>query len=34
MNRFDFIELVMAFRGESSKGLGFKPVKLGNFDGA
>jgi hypothetical protein len=32
MNRFDFIELVAAFKGRLSKGVGFKLVKLGNFD--
>jgi len=34
MNRLDFIELVAAFKGGSSKGVGFKPTKHGNFDGA
>jgi hypothetical protein len=33
MNRFDFIELVKAFKGRSFKGVRFKPTKLGNFDG-
>jgi hypothetical protein len=33
MNRLNFIELVAAFKGGSSKGVGFKPAKLGNFDG-
>jgi hypothetical protein len=32
MNRPDFIELVAAFKGGSSKGVGFKCIKLGNFD--
>jgi hypothetical protein len=32
MNRLDFIELVATFKGESSKGVGFKPAKPGNFD--
>jgi hypothetical protein len=34
MNRPNFTELVTAFKGGSSKGVGFKPVKLGTFDGA
>jgi hypothetical protein len=33
MNRLDFIELVAAFKGRSSKGIGFKPAKPENFDG-
>jgi hypothetical protein len=33
MNRPDFIELVVAFKGGSLKGVGFKPAKLENFDG-
>jgi len=33
MNRPNFIELVVALKGGSSKGVGFKPAKLGNFDG-
>jgi hypothetical protein len=33
MNRFDFTELIAALKGGSSKGVGFQPVKLGNFDG-
>jgi len=33
MNRPNFIELVVALKGRSSKGVGFKPAKLGNFDG-
>jgi hypothetical protein len=32
MNRHDFTELVTALKGGSSKGVGFKRVKLGNFD--
>jgi hypothetical protein len=32
MNRLDFIELVAALKGGSSKGVGFKPAMLGNFD--
>ncbi len=32
MNRFDFSELVAALKGWSSKGVGFQPAKLGNFD--
>ncbi len=32
MNRLDFTELVTAFKGGSSKGVGFQPAKLGNFD--
>jgi hypothetical protein len=32
MNRLDFIELVVAFKGGSSKGVRFKLAKLGNFD--
>jgi hypothetical protein len=34
MNRSDYNELVAAFKGGSSKGVGFKPARLGNFDGA
>jgi hypothetical protein len=34
MNRPDFNELVVALKGGSSKGVGFKPAKPGNFDGA
>jgi len=34
MNRPDFNELVTTLKGGSSKGVGFKPVRLGNFDGA
>jgi len=34
MNRPDFGELVVAFKGGSSKNVGFQPVKIGNFDGA
>jgi hypothetical protein len=33
MNRPNFSELVVALKGRSSKGVGFKPAKLGNFDG-
>jgi len=33
MNRLDFTELVAAFKRGSSKGVGFKPAKLRNFDG-
>jgi hypothetical protein len=33
MNRIDFTELVVALKGGSSKSVGFKPAKLGNFDG-
>jgi hypothetical protein len=33
MNRFNFTWLVEAFKGGSSKKTGFKPIKLGNFDG-
>jgi hypothetical protein len=33
MNRLDFSELVVAFKGGSSKGVGFQLVKPGNFDG-
>jgi hypothetical protein len=32
MNRPDFIELVATLKGGSSKGVGFKPAKPGNFD--
>jgi hypothetical protein len=34
MNRLDFSELVVAFKGGSSKNARFQPTKLGNFDGA
>jgi len=34
MNRPNFNELVAAFKGGSSKGVEFKPARLGNFDGA
>jgi hypothetical protein len=34
MNRPDFSELVAALKGGSSKNVGFKPVRPGNFDGA
>jgi len=34
MNRPDYNELVVALKGESSKGVEFKPARLGNFDGA
>jgi len=34
MNRPDFNELVAAFKGGSSKGVGFKPARPGNFDRA
>ncbi len=33
MNRPNFNELVAALKGGSSKGVEFKPAKLGNFDG-
>jgi quercetin dioxygenase-like cupin family protein len=33
MNRPDFTELVVALKGGSSKGVGFKPTKPRNFDG-
>jgi len=33
MNRLDFIELVVALKGGSSKSVGFKPTKPGNFGG-
>jgi hypothetical protein len=33
MNRLDFIKLVAALKGGSSKGARFKPVKPGNFEG-
>jgi hypothetical protein len=33
MNRPDFIELVVALKGGSSKGVGFKPTKPKNSDG-
>jgi len=32
MNWLDFIELVVALKGGSLKGEGFKPAKPGNFD--
>jgi hypothetical protein len=34
MNRPDFSELVIAFKGKSSKNARFQPTKPGNFDGA
>jgi hypothetical protein len=34
MNRPDFNELVAALKGGSSKGVGLKPAKPKNFDGA
>jgi hypothetical protein len=34
MNRPDYNELVAAFKGGSSKSVGFKPARPGNFDGA
>jgi hypothetical protein len=33
MNRPNFTELVTTLKGGSLKGVGFKPAKLGNFDG-
>jgi hypothetical protein len=33
MNRPDFTGLVEALKGGSFKNVGFKPLKLGNFDG-
>jgi hypothetical protein len=33
MNRPNFTELVVALKGGSLKGVGFKLAKLGNFDG-
>jgi hypothetical protein len=33
MNKLDFTELVAALKGGSSKGVGFKLAKHGNFDG-
>jgi hypothetical protein len=33
MNGPDFTELVEALKGRSSKSVGFKPTKPGNFDG-
>jgi hypothetical protein len=33
MNRPDFTELVTALKGRSSKGVGFKLAKPGNFNG-
>ncbi len=32
MNKLDFTKLVVALKGGSSKGVGFKPTKPGNFD--
>jgi hypothetical protein len=32
MNRPNFIRLVEALKGGSSKNIGFNPIKLGNFD--
>jgi len=34
MNRLDYNELVVALKGGSSKGVGFKPARPGNFDRA
>jgi hypothetical protein len=34
MNRPNFTKLVVALKGGSSKGVGFKPAKPGTFDGA
>jgi hypothetical protein len=34
MNRPNFNKLVAALKGGSSKGVEFKPARLGNFDGA
>ncbi len=34
MNRPDYNELVTALKGGSSKGVGFKPARPGNFEGA
>jgi hypothetical protein len=34
MNRLNFSELVVAFKGGSSKNAGFQLAKPGNFDGA
>jgi hypothetical protein len=34
MNRPDFNELVVAFKGGSSKNARYQPAKPGNFDGA
>jgi hypothetical protein len=34
MNRPDYNELVAALKGGSSKGVGFKPARPGNFEGA
>ncbi len=34
MNRPDYNELVTTLKGGSSKGVGFKPARLGNFEGA
>jgi hypothetical protein len=33
MNGPNFTELVAAIKGGPSKGVGFQPVKPGNFDG-
>ncbi len=33
MNRPNFTKLVTTLKGGSSKSVGFKPAKLGNFDG-
>jgi len=33
MKRPDFTKLVEALKGGLSKSVGFKPIKLGNFDG-
>ncbi len=33
MNRPDFTKVVVALKGGSSKGVGFKLAKPGNFDG-
>ncbi len=32
MNKVDFSKLVVAFKGGSLKGVGFKHAKFGNFD--
>jgi hypothetical protein len=34
MNKPDFNELVVALKGGSSKGVGFKPARPETFDGA
>jgi hypothetical protein len=34
MNKLDFSELVVAFKGGSSKNAGYQPAKLGNFNSA